>query len=530
MTDLRELEQDLARLGPLYTFPWHTQQLLALRAQTDLIVVLGGNQSGKTTVGAGIVSRLVRREGPIYQRLRRAQKRGLKIWVSPQLFEKYQSNWEPRIKDEIFAGMEVDYKQTPTPVWTWRDSVSDRNELWGKSQDQGFLAFESDEVDLVLFDEEPEDKRLYTSALQRLAATNGCIVLTFTPLLGLSWTHSAFYMPTCKPEHRIADRAWRRGGITVIQMGMADNPASVEGGGVRRLKENPAITDAERNTRLYGQYGYTEGLIFPQFADLSSLLEESPYLLDRLPDDRTYSWVLTCDPNKRHGGLLTAIDHEGNRIYVAEHYASGLPDRVHAQRYRDNLLIPRGLWDVERKTPTPNLTIAADPGGAGSQAIVNLADHGIYAQPVTKDPGSVKASIELMRRAAWVDPLHPHPTKKRPDGSRVLGAPHVYFLRSLLSTWSEDGVEYAESRLMYELRRYRQKADAPPDTPVKEQDDVVDCARYVELVRPFTPVHREPEPDDGVVLDRLEQRAQDDFQRVSDRAAQPARTKYVGWL
>lgn len=277
--------RELARRGPLVTFPWHTQQEFALAAATNVVMILGGNQSGKTTSAMGIVSRLVRREGPIYRRLRLPERRPLKIWVCPQSFEKYKSNWEERLGNEVFRGLphdydptaeaelfsEVahDYVKTPQPTWTWDDDCAKGNTLWGKSQDQGFRAFESDVVDLIVFDEEPEDRKVYTSAQQRFATTNGVIVLAFTPLLGISWTHGMLYVPTKKPAHKVADRVWKRGNaVTLIQMGMADNPASVAGGGVERLKNDPAITQAEKNTRLYGEYGFAEGLIFPEFAGL----------------------------------------------------------------------------------------------------------------------------------------------------------------------------------------------------------------------------------------------------------------------
>ncbi len=84
--------------GPLVSFPWHEQQLYAMASATNVVVVLGGNQSGKSTVGGGIVSRLVRREGPVYRRLRKPEGRPLKIWVSPHTFEKYKSNWETRLR------------------------------------------------------------------------------------------------------------------------------------------------------------------------------------------------------------------------------------------------------------------------------------------------------------------------------------------------------------------------------------------------------------------------------------------------
>lgn len=148
-------------------------------------------------------------------------------------------------------------------------------------------------------------------------------MFAFTPLLGLSWTYSAFYLPTVKPEYQAGDRLWRRPPHITVQMGMADNPAAVAGGGVARILGDPSMSEAEKQTRLFGKYGFAEGLLFPEPAGLAADREDSPYLLPSLPNDRTFSWVFTCDPNKRHGALLTAIDHEGNWYACAEHYAEG---------------------------------------------------------------------------------------------------------------------------------------------------------------------------------------------------------------
>lgn len=513
--EVSRVVEALQSLGPLVSFPWHRQQANALSADTDVVTILGGSRSGKTTVAAGIVARLVRREGPIYRRLRNADRRPLRIWVAPQLTEKFKSNWEDRLLREVFAGIACRYTQSPHPVFEWDDGCAAGNQLWAKSQEQGFLAFESDEVDLVVFDEEPADRRLYHSAQQRLATTNGVIVFAFTPLMGLSWTHGAFYLPTVKPQYQVADRVWRRGRhLTVIGMGMADNPAAREGGGVDRIQADPGMSEAEKQTRLFGKYGFAEGLIFPECAGLSVDRDDSPYLLDELPSGRPYSWVFTCDPNKRHGGLLTAIDHEGNQYVVAEHYAEGFPDRLHAERYRAIL----ARWSLE--ATSGQVSFHADPGGAGAQAIVNLADVGIYCQPVRKDAGSVKASIDLIRRALYRDPHHRHPLTGSP------GAPRVYLLRSLRSTWKQDGLEMHESRLMWELRQYRQKENAPPDTPVKEKDDLTDCLRYLELVRPIpasVPVGESAEMEARKKLDALSRTAAEEYDELVRRVLRPRR-------
>lgn len=532
-SELAEFDAIVDAMGPLVRFPWHLQQRFALAAATDTVLVLGGNQSGKTQAGLGITSRLVRREGPIYRRLLKPEKRPLKLWISPNLHEKYLSNWEERLIHQVFGGIKHSYVSSPHPVFTWDDECAEGNTLWGKSQEQGFMAFESDEVDMVLFDEEPLDRRLYTSALQRLAGTNGVIVLTFTPLNGITWSYPALYLPTVQPELEVASRVHvRRPSITVIEMGMADNPHSVEGGGVERLKNDVSMSESERQSRLYGKYGFTEGLIFPMFADLLASNAACPYIIPELPDDRPWSWFLLCDPNKRHGAVLAAVDPYGNRVYVDEHYAENWADRLHADAYRKILKrwakrISPGMRNVpdERITAEyvlPLVDMWADPGGAGAQAILNLADVGIFCKPVPKDAGSVKASIELIRRAAYMDPLHRHIwTGKSP-------APHVYFLSKLQSTWRMEGVQFCESRIMWEFRQYRQKEDGKPDEPVKEKDDCVDPCRYLELVRPFTPapadttLQRERE-----ALDPLSRKAAEEFDELVRRQTAPPIRKLI---
>lgn len=523
------LQQELDRLGPAASFPWHTQQEYALRAATDIVSVNGGNQSGKSKSGLGAVSRLVRREGPVYQRLRNPVGRKLKIWVAPKTDEKFKSVWEPRLLDFVFAGFEqvfgstklqpgqFKYRQHPHPIFEWMDDQGG-GEVWGKAQKQGFMAFESDAVDLCVFDEEPEDPRLLTSAKARFSTTNGVLMLCFTPLLGMSFTYHQYYRPTVKDRFRIADRVWRRGNeITIVEMGMADNPEAVAGGGVARFMNDPSMSAAEKDSRLYGRYGYTEGLLIPAFADLGTK-DEDPYILEYLPSSRSYNYILTADPNKRHGGLLTAFDDAGNRYYLQEHYATNLPDSHHAKAY----LAILSLW----KLSMSDVMCYADPGGAGAQAILNLAEGGVFAQPIRKDPGSVAASIKRLRGAAFIDPTHRHPVTGK------LGAPRVYFIaynertgRGLRSTWKEGESDFQESRLCFELRQYRQKRSesgeaVAPDTPVKENDDVVDPARYAELARMALPETKDEDETKLAreQLDPLSRQEAESFDKMAQKA------------
>jgi len=484
-------------------FPWHRQQQIGLQAHSDIVMILGGTQSGKSVLSAGIVGRLIRREGPIYARLRNPQ-RALKVWVAPLTFEKWRSNWEQRLLTDVFAGLGASYTQSPHPVITWRDQYGESS-LWGKAQEQGFMAFESDTVDLIVLDEEPEDVRLYGSCMQRFATTNGVLVLAFTPLLGMDWTYSRLYEPVAKPEYQRGDRIWKSSakgstsGVTIIQMGMADNPAAQ--GAAERLQADPVISEQEKRTRLYGEYGFVEGLVFPQFQDWRH------YYVPTLPPNRPYSWVLTIDPNKRHAGLLSALDHEGNWYCVAEHFQTDRPDSYHARQYLELL----ARWHC------PNALVFADPGGSGAQSIVNMAEHGIFASPVPKDAGSVKASIDLIQRMAWQDPGHWHPTQMDDKGHRKLGAPRIYFVASLWSSAWEGHTN--DSRLVWELQRYRWQQNVP-FKPVKADDDCTDCLRYLALVRPFQP--DEPDHTKAMLrqkLDDLSYREAQDSAKVMQKHA-----------
>ena len=88
--------------------------------------------------------------------------------------------------------------------------------------------------------------------------------------------------------------------------------------------------------------------------------------------------------------MLTAIDHESNRYYVAEHYKESQPDRLHAAAY--HLMLSRFKPEDKAGNLPPAVGIYADPGGAGSPAIGHTSGHRIYPQPITKDAGSLRAT------------------------------------------------------------------------------------------------------------------------------------------
>lgn len=55
-----------------------------------------------------------------------------------------------------------------------------------KSYDQGVEAFMGTSIDVISLDEEPPSRNIYDECLTRTMTTNGIVMCTFTPLLGLS--------------------------------------------------------------------------------------------------------------------------------------------------------------------------------------------------------------------------------------------------------------------------------------------------------------------------------------------------------
>jgi len=96
------------------------------------------------------------------------------------------------IKDKSLKRGVADAIDTMVIRWGGGGDVQAGESLLGfKSYDQGRTKFQSETLDFVWLDEEPEEE-IYTESLTRTNATQGIVLMTFTPLKGMTATVKRF--------------------------------------------------------------------------------------------------------------------------------------------------------------------------------------------------------------------------------------------------------------------------------------------------------------------------------------------------
>lgn len=509
--------------APADIFPWHRIQAWVLDSPNlvdgpvRIINLVGGNRSGKTKTLMGIWSQMIRHTSPLSRQLlatdrytgeirQKGPEDPLTMWVVPPTLEKARQDWinpSDRMGLKYWAGdLFVKKEQSPdlmiltkTPGLEYvdRSGTMDQSALTKtimKSQDQDLYTFESSEVDAVIVDEEFQDKDKFTSCLMRVATTNGIIIMGFTPLLGLTWTYDRWWKPLVKQGRAecLEDRCYiyqppsGKGSVVVLaQMGSADNPRAQAYS--EEIENDPGMTDAEKQARLKGEYGFVEGALVPALAGLditAPTKEHAQYVIDVLPGDKDLAtgrkvpgklvnYYLIADPNKSMGAILGAVDEDNNVYLITEHLQESWPNRKHAEAFQKMEKIYGNGASVQRY---------ADPGSAGAQSMIDFADFGLFFNAIEKGAGSVSASLKKLRNLAYVDPEHMHPI----TGEQ--GAPRIYFYRpGMLRKYKNEGIEVIACRTAEQLSQARQTSNpaAPPDTPhkdIRSKLDLFDCVRY----------------------------------------------------
>ena len=237
--------------------------------------------------------------------------------------------------------MIVDYKRKASSVPDTIETAFIRSAAGGistlgfKSYEQGRKAFEGVEQDVILLDEEsPED--IYDECLIRTMTTNGLIMLTFTPLQGVSNVVLKF-MPGGKPPSDFSET-----GRFLVSATWDDAPHLLD-----QDKKDlwAALPPHQRDARAKGIPSLGSGAIYP--------INEEDLLVDdfKVPDYWQHAYGMDFGWNCT-AALWGAIDRETDILYLVSCYKRGHGEPpVHVEAIKS-----RGAW----------MNGVADPAGRAS--------------------------------------------------------------------------------------------------------------------------------------------------------------------
>ena len=222
-----------------------------------------------------------------------------------------------------------------------------------KSFDQRREAFQGTEQDLIWLDEEPP-LDVYTECLLRTMTTNGLVLLTFTPMSGMSETVLSF-MPggeAAKSENKfVCTATW-------------DDVPHLDEATKKQLWDS--IPPYQRDARAKGIPQLGSGAIYP--------VPESEIIIPDFPIPPHWAKCYGLDVGwNRTACVWGAVDRDSGVCYLtSEHYRGQAEPAIHAQAIK-----ARGEW-------IPGVIDPASRGRSqidGEQLINQYRQHGLALTP-----------------------------------------------------------------------------------------------------------------------------------------------------
>lgn len=241
------------------------------------------------------------------------------------------------------------------------------SQLGFKSYDQGREKFQGTSRHFIHLDEEP-DIRIYEECLLRTLDVGGNMVLTMTPLKGLS--------DVC--EHYLANKTDDK---TYVQASWEDAPHL---GKQEIVRLRASLRPHEIEAREKGIPSLGSGRIFP--------VKEEEILVERFPVPSNFKQVFGLDFGWTNPTAITwgAYDDVQDIFYITDIYAMAEKSpQEHAQ-----VILNKGKWIPGVCDPAGQSASQAD----GESLIQRYADHGVYLNKADNNVESgLMTLLELMR-------------------------------------------------------------------------------------------------------------------------------------
>ena len=421
------LAKDKINNGIKYYDP-HDKQMAFHSSEARIRALFGGNRSGKTHAGCAEDALWVEKS----QRYRNLRKcKGLKILVGSESNEYNRDILAPKLRSLIPKSSIVKEVKIQRGFIDYWDLV-DGGKVKFKNYEQTVDKWAGDDYDLIHLDEEPPQD-IWKECLLRVIDRGGEIILTMTPVNGLTWVHQDVY------EKDGID------GVECFVMDMDENP-HLEQKDKDFVLAN--LTAEEIRIRKEGKFVALHGLIYPSF-------KESKHVIEGFDIPKDWRKVRVCaidshlaKPTSVLWGVIAEYDYKsvsrGDWVIYRELRRDGvIPD------------IAASLLSAQERTERPRYI--ADPA-------MNLKDNIMGVQPFDE---FASCGVPLISA-----------NKKVESG--------IYAIRELLEPMpSKIHIFDSCIGLIWEFKHYM-FADINTDQKrpyservKKRDDDYMDCLRYM---------------------------------------------------
>lgn len=479
---LRELETSRKQDPLLFYDPHGKQQIFHgfKPAPLKKFLFLGGNQSGKTTGGAVdcLIQTIDKSLLPDHLKpYRRYKGNRFKCWVGAPgreeiedyIFEKI-NEWVPPSELEGGSFRAAYDKQHHVLTfkhgqWAFKTYEQETNK-WGGAT-----------LDAVWLDEEPPKDKLIEAQI-RIMRKHGYLLFTMTPVEGLTHMFEEFqpYLEKAELNAEVNGKGrefYEDDSTGLVLVDMDDNPVLSEAAKRLALK---GATREEKIARKSGKFVALHGLIYGDFdKDEHELPELEADNEGVYPALKNTNIIIGIDPGIRHacGVLWTYLTPDDRMVAFEEGYYQGMTIRQ----------ICEEIHRINAHYNIQPIYYVIDPAARNRQSQtgrsdqMEFADHGVVTIAGQND---VRPGINRV--------------KERFQNNRLYITANCENLKT-------------------ELRRYRWRKpprteDAAKEIPVKKDDHILDCLRYVTMSRPYLPdkvIPNDETPDQRRIREDIEQ-------------------------
>jgi phage terminase large subunit-like protein len=430
--------------------------------------IFGANRSGKTT--AGVVEFMWHMTG-IYPEwypkgLRMSQERPIKGRIFAKDFQKGVGEVIlPTIAewmDDAVNGAFIEKKyRNPIGIpvkWVFKNG----NQFDMLTYEMSTEQCEGWKGDIAWFDEPPpRDKFIATK--RGLVDTNGRCWLTLTPLTQ-PWVYDDLYM-----------RAQEDKSYFCIVMDIRDNlKRTLNGKSVGYLTEEAiqefekTLNPDEKEARLHGKFIHLTGLVFKEF-------DPEVHVIDKAGIKPHWYRYMAIDPHPRKptACLWVAID-EKDRLFVYDEllFSGSLADLASAIRSQE------GQYVAHRRFIDPS-SDHEDKLAGGFNVRKELMKHKIWCERANND---VELGLSKVHEALM------------PDAQQLTGK---FEARLKISRLCPTLIRQLQHYIWDEYKMRPEEHD-PKEKPMKKDDDLIDCLRYILASNPVYHNLSKEDEDSGV--------------------------------